>query len=86
VIVHRATDVLAHPASYTTFFRHYKPLAVEIHGQGIRGAFRDTGMAPLSGRAEAMVDDGHPHVEILRCRDREQGFCRTGRNAGEIIA
>ena len=64
VIVHGATDVLAHAASYTTFNCHHKALG-KIHGQRIRGTFRDTGMAPLPRGAEPMVDDSHSHADVL---------------------
>jgi len=78
--------VLAHSASYTTLGSHHKPLGVEIHDERIRGTFRDTGVAPLPCRAQPMVDDRHPHPDVLDTGDRQQGLGRTGGDAREIVA
>src|SRR5262245_27935973 len=82
----RPANVFAHPASYTTLCRHHKLLCIEIHRQGVGGAFRHTGMTPLSCRAEPMIDHRRAHSDIVPSGDRQQGISCTGRNTRHIVA
>lgn len=63
--------MLTHAASYTTFGSDHKPLSIEIHLERIRGTLRHAGMAPLPCGAQAMVDDGETHLDVLSPRDRQ---------------
>jgi hypothetical protein len=43
-------------------------------------------MAPLPSRAEAMIDNGQSHADVLRAGNGQQGFRRADGNTGEIVA
>ena len=58
---------------------------MKIHRQGLDRTFRHAGVAPLPRRAGSMRDDREPHPHLKAIGDRQQSFCCTGGDAGEIF-
>ena len=85
-IIDRLANLLTHTTSDTPFRSHHQVECVKIHRKGLNRAFRYTGVAALSCRANTVRHRRQPHSHTKAIGNRQECLGRTSGDTGEIVA